>query len=206
MRGTRLADPPRTVGDGWDASPPSPGEVAAYLEAELVAAGLTHVIVAAAPALAVVSITRDLTVWTNGARVWWREGPLTVRHAVVSRRELRRLVLGGYHDWRRTARAGPDAVPRSPDEIRAAGERLRDGLAERGIAHHDMDVFAASRVAVIYAYGADRRATVTVTNGAYVWPASQTDPGHPRLRPWHDVARAAAEIAEELRGDLGERI
>lgn len=202
---TRFAAPPRLADDAWGAAPPSAREVAIYLTAELAAAGLTDVIVTTSRGLAVLSITRDFAVWTNGARLWWREGSRLVFHTVAPRWELRRLVFGAYHDRRRSAGEGPNAAPRSPEEVGAAGERLREGLAGYGIAGHDMDVFADSGVAVIYAYGADRRITVTVTSGAYMWPAAVSDPAHPRLRPWHDVARAAAEIAEELRGNLGER-
>lgn len=198
---TRFAAPPRPVDDAWGTAPPSAREVAAYLTAELAAAGLPNVIVTAAPGLAVLSITRDLAVWTNGVRVWWREEPRVVFHAVALRRELRRLVFGAYHGRRRTAGESPSVASRSPEEVLAAGERLRDGLAEHGFALHDMDVFADSRVAMIYAYGADRRVTITATSGAYMWQGSATNPGHQRLWAWHDVAWAVAEIAAELRGD-----
>ncbi len=53
--------------------PPStaaPGRAAAALARALTARGLTGIITAAAQKFAVISVTADLTVWTDGTRLW----------------------------------------------------------------------------------------------------------------------------------------
>jgi hypothetical protein len=48
----------------------APGRAAAALARALTAAGITGVITAAAQKFAVISVTADLTVWTDGSQLW----------------------------------------------------------------------------------------------------------------------------------------
>jgi hypothetical protein len=49
---------------------PSPADAAAALASALARSGITGIYTAAAAGIAVVSVTADLTVWTNGRMVW----------------------------------------------------------------------------------------------------------------------------------------
>jgi hypothetical protein len=203
---SQFAARPRTVDAARD--------VAAYLHAELSAAGLTKMILTMVPGLAVLSIADDFAVWTNGTRLWWRDGGRVRFHAVAERRDARRLVFGRYHGRGRqpgTGAAADAATGVAETEtgteaaaeiegaaaVRDAGDRLRTSLAERGVTCRDMDVFAERRVAVVYAYGERRRATVTVAGGTYSWP---TPTARLRSRPWSELAHATTEIAGQLQG------
>jgi len=50
--------------------PPDPAQAAAALVRELTRHGLTGLYTAAADRFAVISVTAELTVWTNGRQVW----------------------------------------------------------------------------------------------------------------------------------------
>jgi hypothetical protein len=181
---------------------PGAREVATYLYREFGAAGIGGMILGTTTGLAVLSVADDFAVWTDGRRLWWLEGGKRLRfHRVTDLQDTRRLVFGHHHERRRlfsgeAGEAGERAAApaRSVEETRAAGERLRDALAERGITRQDMDVFLDSRVAMIYAYGGRLRTTVTVAGGTYSWPAT----GCLRCRAWQDAAQTAAEIAGRL--------
>ena len=49
---------------------PGPGRVAASLSAALARHGITGIYTAAAEKFAVISVTADLTAWTNGHQIW----------------------------------------------------------------------------------------------------------------------------------------
>jgi hypothetical protein len=55
----------------------SPAAVAAALASQLGAYGITGVYTAAAGTFAVISVTADLTVWTNGQQLWCTGPPPT---------------------------------------------------------------------------------------------------------------------------------
>ena len=59
-------DPPPPPGPGYA----SPANVAAALARQLARHGITGIYTAAAEKFAVISVTADLTVWTNGYLLW----------------------------------------------------------------------------------------------------------------------------------------
>jgi hypothetical protein len=52
------------------AFPSSPGEAAAALIRHLTARGITGIYTATTDKFAVISVTADLTMWTNGSQLW----------------------------------------------------------------------------------------------------------------------------------------
>ena len=52
----------------------APGRAAAALTRALTARGITGVLTAAAQKTAVISVTADLTIWTDGDRLWCSHG------------------------------------------------------------------------------------------------------------------------------------
>jgi len=52
----------------------APGRAAAALTRALTARGITGIITAAAQKFAVISVTADLTIWTDGDRLWCSHG------------------------------------------------------------------------------------------------------------------------------------
>ena len=52
----------------------APGRAAAALARALNARGITGIITAAAQKFAVISVTADLTIWTDGGRLWCTYG------------------------------------------------------------------------------------------------------------------------------------
>jgi hypothetical protein len=62
--------PPAPFPPGPVPAPASPAAVAAALARHLAAAGITGIYTAAASKFAVISVTADLTVWTNGGQLW----------------------------------------------------------------------------------------------------------------------------------------
>ena len=94
--------PPAPFPPGPGPAPASPAAVAAALARRLAAAGTTGIYTATTSKFAVISVTADLTVWTNGDQLWCS------RH-------------GQHHTWpaadtataaaQIAALAGPDAVP-----------------------------------------------------------------------------------------------
>jgi hypothetical protein len=52
----------------------SPARIAAALTRQLAQYGITRTYTAASELVAVISVTADLTVWTNGQLLWWDHG------------------------------------------------------------------------------------------------------------------------------------
>jgi hypothetical protein len=59
-------DPPPPPGPGYG----SPASAAAALTRHLTRHGITGIYTASAARVAVISVTADLTVWTDGSRLW----------------------------------------------------------------------------------------------------------------------------------------